>query len=382
MSLLAIHAATTEVTAVVVDPRGRIVSTAGHELVRHAPRPGWVEHAPEDIWQATLRATREVLASTDATDVTALGVTNQRGTVVLWDRETLGSPRPAIGSQDRRTTEIVARMRAEGVQERVAGLRLGPSFASTLTWLAEHEPHTWALVESGRYAVGTLDSYLVARMTRGTWHASDVSNASSTGLLDLRTGGWSDELCGVFGVPRDALPDLVPSWGEVAASEPRVFLGLELPIAGVAGDRSAALVARGCLEPGDALCALGPDPSILLSTGPVLEQPVAGLLPTVAWRSPVGEPTYALEGPLGGRDVLEAVPSVRRLRVDGAGAGDDVACQAMADRTGLPVERGQAGGTPALGVALLAGLGDGVWDSLDGVRDVWALDRRFEPVSG
>ena len=157
---------------------------------------------------------------------------------MLWDRETLGSPRRAIVWQDRRTADICDRLRDEGHEDRVAeltGLRLDPYFSGTkLMWLAEHEPHTWALVESGRYAVGTVDSYLIARMTRGTWHVTDVSNACRTLLFDLEAGDWSDELCELFGVPRDALPDLVPNWGEVAPTEP---VGVPRPVAADRRDR-------------------------------------------------------------------------------------------------------------------------------------------------
>ena len=210
MSILAIDAGTTGVTAVVVTPDGRIQAKGYQEFRQHFPQPGWVEHSAEEIWQATLEATREVLTKVDQSELTAVGITNQRETVVLWDRETLGSPRRAIVWQDRRTADICERLKAEGHEPRVAeltGLRLDPYFSGTkLTWLREHEPHTWALVESGRYAVGTVDSYLVARMTRGTWHVTDVSNASRTLLMDLSTGTWSDELCELFGVPRDALP--------------------------------------------------------------------------------------------------------------------------------------------------------------------------------
>ena len=138
--------------------------------------------------------------------------------------------------QDRRTADICTRLRDEGHEDRVTeltGLRLDPYFSGTkLIWLAENEPHTWALVESGRYAVGTVDSYLIARMTRGTWHVTDVSNACRTLLFDLAAGDWSDELCELFGVPRDALPELVPNWGEIATTDPTSFLGLSLPIAG------------------------------------------------------------------------------------------------------------------------------------------------------
>ena len=228
MSVLAIDAGTTGVTAVVVSTEGAILAKGYQEFAQHFPQPGWVEHAPEEIWQATLEATREALTRCDAGELTSIGITNQRETILLWDRETLGSPRRAIVWQDRRTAEICERLRAAGHEERVTeltGLRLDPYFSATkLMWLAEHEPRTWDLVVSGRYAVGTVDSYLIARMTRGTWHVTDVSNASRTLLLDLSTGEWSDELCDLFGVPRDALPELVPNWGEIATTDPALVL--------------------------------------------------------------------------------------------------------------------------------------------------------------
>jgi glycerol kinase len=163
-------------------------------------------------------------------------------------------------------------------------------------WLRENEPHTWALVEEGRYAVGTVDSYLIARMTRGTWHVTDVSNASRTLLWDLGTGEWSDELCELLGVPRDALPDVVPSWGEVATTDPRTFLGLELPIAGIAGDQQSALFGQTCFEVGDSKCTYGTGSFILTNTGTEVVRSDAGLLSTAAWKAPDGTLTYALEG--------------------------------------------------------------------------------------
>jgi glycerol kinase len=300
MSVLAIDAGTTGVTALVVDERGSVVAKGYQEFAQHFPQPGWVEHAPEEIWQATLEATRAVLKQTDPDALRAVGITNQRETVLLWDRETLGSPRRAIVWQDRRTADICDRLRSDGHEERVAeltGLRLDPYFSGTkLMWLAEHEPHTWSLVEEGRYAVGTVDSYLVARMTRGTWHVTDVSNACRTLLLDLASGEWSDELCALFGVPRDALPDLVPNWGEIAITDPATFCGLSLPIAGMAGDQQSALFGQTCFDVGDAKCTYGTGSFILTNTGTTLERSDAGLLSTAAWRSPSGELTYALEG--------------------------------------------------------------------------------------
>ena len=387
MSVLAIDAGTTGVTAVVVSPTGQIVATGHQELAQHSPEPGWVEHAPEEIWQATLAATRDVLRKVDASELTSIGITNQRETIVLWDRETLGSPRRAIAGQDRRTTDICTRLHDAGHEERISeltGLRLDPSFSGpTLMWLAEHEPHTWALVESGRYAVGTVDSYLVARMTRGTWHVTDVSNASRTLLFDLEEGDWSDELCQLFGVPTDALPELVPSWGEVASTDASAFLGLSLPIAGIAGEQQSALFAQTCFDVGDSSCTYATSPVILTNTGSTLVRPGAGLLSTAAWRSPDGVLTYASEGSVldtgtAVRATLEAIASeITSLRV--GGAADDVLCQLLADQVGLRVERSTVVETAALGAAFLAGLGTGVWGSTDVLRETWSLDRAFEP---
>ncbi|MDX6324089.1 MAG: glycerol kinase [Nocardioidaceae bacterium] len=300
MSVLAIDAGTTGVTALVVTAEGTIAARGYQEFAQHFPRPGWVEHSPEEIWQATLEAVREALAAYDGPAPRAVGITNQRETVLLWDRETLGSPRRAIVWQDRRTAAICNRLREEGHEDRVSeltGLRLDPYFSGTkLRWIAENEPHTWSLVEDGRYAVGTVDSYLVARMTRGTWHVTDVSNACRTLLFDLAAGDWSDELCDLFGVPRAALPDLVPNWGELATTDPRSFLGLELPVAGIAGDQQSALFGQTCFDVGDTKCTYGTGSFILTNTGTEVVRSQAGLLSTAAWKSPDGVLTYALEG--------------------------------------------------------------------------------------
>ncbi len=291
-NILAIDAGTTGVTALVVTDQGTIAAKANHEFRQHFPKPGWVEHSPEEIWQATLEATRDCLAEWDgsADDLAGIGITNQRETVLLWDRETLGSPRRAIVWQDRRTADICKRMKEEGHEERVTeltGLRLDPYFSGTkLVWLAENEPNTWALVEDGRYAIGTVDSYLIARMTRGTWHITDVSNACRTLLFDLEEGAWSQELCDLFGVPMDALPEIVPNWGELATTDPKSFLDLELPIAGIAGDQQSALFGQTCFDPGDSKCTYGTGSFILTNTGSEVVRSDAGLLSTAAWKAP------------------------------------------------------------------------------------------------
>ncbi len=464
MSVLAIDAGTTGVTALVVEHDGTISAKGYQEFAQHFPKPGWVEHAPEEIWQATLEATRQVIKAYDASQLQAIGITNQRETIVLWDRETLGSPRRAIVWQDRRTADLCTRLRDEGHEARVrelTGLRLDPYFSGTkLMWLAENEPHTWALVQSGRYAIGTVDSYLIARMTRGTWHATDVSNACRTLLFDLEAGDWSDELCSLFGVPRDALPELVPNWGEIGTSDPKSFLDLSLPISGVAGDQQAALFGQTCFDVGDSKCTYGTGSFVLTNTGSEIQRSEA-LLASAAWRSPDGVITYASEGSifvtgaaiqwlrdglqiigdaketepiartvsdtegvvfvpaltgLGAphwdpqargliigltrgttrahvvraaleaiafevRDVLDVMPTLSSLRVDGGAAANNMLCQIQADQIGVPVERPTVVETTGLGAAFLAGLGAGVWDSTDDLRHTWTLDRRFEPAA-
>ena len=300
MSVLAIDCGTTGVTALVVAPDGHVVGRGYQEFPQHFPRPGWVEHEPEEIWVSTLQACRLALSGLPPDQrVTAIGVTNQRETVVVWDRERLSAPRRAIVWQDRRTTQICERLKEAGHEPRVAeltGLRLDPYFTATkLTWLAEHDPAIWEGVTSGRLVVGTVDSYIVARLTGGARHVTDASNASRTLLFDLRTGRWSEELCELFGVPRAALPDVVASYGEVGRTDPGAFLGLDVPVAGIAGDQQAALFGQGCYEPGRSKCTYGTGSFVLVNTGevPVLS---SRLLTTVAWMEPAGSLVYALEG--------------------------------------------------------------------------------------
>ncbi|CAN5186181.1 glycerol kinase GlpK [soil metagenome] len=356
MSVLAIDAGTTGVTALVVDGSGSIAAKGYQEFAQHFPRPGWVEHSPEEIWQATLEATRDALAAysdTGGPEVQAVGITNQRETVLLWDRETLGSPRRAIVWQDRRAAEICTRLREAGHEQRVSdvtGMRLDPYFSATkLMWLAEHEPNTWALVHDGRYAVGTVDSYLVARMTRGTWHVTDVSNASRTLLFDLEQGEWSPEMCDLFDVPRTALPEVVPSWGDIATTDARAFLGLELPIAGIAGDQQSALFGQTCFDVGESKCTYGTGSFILTNTGSEVVRSDVGLLSTAAWKSPEGDLTYALEGAI---FVTGAAVQWLRdgLQIVGSAAETEPIATTVADSEGVVF------------VPALTGLGAPHWD--------------------
>jgi glycerol kinase len=298
VSVLAIDAGTTGVTVLLVGRDGAVLARGYQEFAQHFPQPGWVEHEPEEIWGAVLSATRQVLAA-GAEAPTCVGITDQRETVVLWDRETLAAPRRAVVWQDRRTADLCDRLRSDGVEPDVrarTGLRLDPYFSATkLTWIAEHDPASWAGVVAGRTAVGTVDSYVVARLTGGAIHATDPSNASRTLLYDLHAGAWSPELAGIFGVPLAALPEVRPSNGDFGVTDPRAFLGLELPVRGVLGDQQAALFGQACFTPGSSKCTYGTGSFVLVNTGSAPVESGAGLLTTVAWD--VGEGlVYALEG--------------------------------------------------------------------------------------
>lgn len=299
MSVLTIDAGTTGVTALVVSENGTVLARGYQEFAQHYPESGWVEHVPEEIWQATLAACQAALDSTDDAP-TCIGITNQRETAVLWSRKRGSAPRRAIVWQDRRTAGICTELRDAGHEGRVTeltGLRLDPYFTATkLTWMKRNDQRAWSGVESGETVVGTVDSYLISRLTGGAKHVTDASNASRTLLYDIRAGAWSQELCELFGVPASALPEVVPSYGTVGESEPDEFLGLRLPIAGIAGDQQAAMFGQNCYIPGSSKCTYGTGSFVLVNTGTEAVAPEHGLLSTVLWQHPDGRIDYALEG--------------------------------------------------------------------------------------
>ena len=351
MTVLAIDAGTTGVTALVIGADGTVDSRGYAEFTQRFPRPGWVEHEPEDIWSATLSACRTALAGAPQPPV-ALGITNQRETAVLWDRRSLRSPRPAIVWQDRRTAGICTRLRDAGHEERVrelTGLRLDPYFTATkLTWLADQDEPAWSGVRDGSVAVGTVDSYVVARLTGGRRHVTDASNASRTMLYDIGAGGWSGELCDLFGVPVASLPEVVPSSGELGRTDPKTFLGLDLPIAGIAGDQQAALFGQACYAEGQSKCTYGTGSFVLANTGRTPVRSEAGLLTTVAWDLGDG-PVFALEGA-----IFVTGAAVQWLR-DGLGLIDSAA-----EIEGLARTVPDSGGV--VFVPALTGLGAPDWD--------------------
>lgn len=302
--VLAIDAGTTGMSALLVDRQGIISGIGYQEFPQHFPEEGWVEHDLGQIWAATLTAVESVLHNHQsqygaAPKIVSVGITNQRETVCLWDRETLGAPRRAIVWQDRRTATLCATMKTQGLEPKVSqltGLRLDPYFSATkLVWIRENEPHIWAQVDSGRVAIGTIDSYLIARMTRGLEHITDHTNASRTLLYDIHTGTWSEELAKLFGVNLEALPTIVSSSGVVAHTDPDAFLGISAPIAGIAGDQQAALVGHAGLDAGNAKCTYGTGSFLLMNTGSQIVHSQAGLLTTVALEVD-GKRTFALEG--------------------------------------------------------------------------------------
>jgi len=318
-SILALDQGTTGSTALVIHKDGSVLGRGYREFTQHFPQPGWVEHDPEEILRVSLEAIAQALASAGERPV-GLGITNQRETVVLWDRRTLAPVAPAIVWQDRRTTARCRELRESGAEKLLrkrTGLVADPYFSATkLEWLLR-DPEMRRRAGAGELAAGTVESWLVARLTGGRVHVSDHTNASRTLLYDLRDRDWHPELLGIFGIPRELLPSIVPSSGVVGESDPSHF-GFPLPIAGLAGDQQSALFGQGCCSDGLAKNTYGTGAFLLVYRGDRLPQPPEGVLATAAC-GPSGEPAYALEG-----SVFIAGAAVQWLR-DGLGIIDTAA---------------------------------------------------------
>ncbi|WP_070989070.1 glycerol kinase GlpK [Halofilum ochraceum] len=466
--ILAIDQGTTSSRAIVHDFRGRVVASSQLEFDQHYPHGGWVEHDPEDLWQSTLRVAREALGQADreGVDVVALGITNQRETTVVWDTRSGEAIHNAIVWQDRRTAEYCARLKSEGYEAQVterSGLLLDPYFSATkVAWILDNVPGARDKATAGRLAFGTVDSWLIWRLTGGRVHATDATNASRTMLFNIHEQRWDDELLALFDVPRSMLPTVLDSADDFGSADSG-YIGRALPIRGVAGDQHAAVVGQTCFTPGMIKSTYGTGCFALMNTGPTPVTSHNRLLTTMAYRL-AGQPTYALEGSifvagatikwlrddlgmlesatdseeyarradpdddvylvpaftgLGApywdpdargaifgltrktgvpeltRAALEAVcyqthdlvvamaadanTPVRELRVDGGMVPNNWLLQRLADLVGVSVERPRDTETTALGASYLAGLGHGVWGSLEEVRGQWALEARFEP---
>jgi glycerol kinase len=326
-SILAIDQGTTGTTCLVLSEDGRVLGRAYSEFTQHFPKPGWVEHDAQEIWAVTQAVAREALGLAVEADVRGVGITNQRETVVLWDRVTLEPVHRAIVWQDRRTAAICADLRKAGHEEEVrqrTGLLLDPYFSGTkLLWLLREYPELRARAEAGELAAGTIDTWLTARLTRGSVHATDPTNASRTLLYNLSLAAWDPWLLDILEVPQALLPEVRSSSGSFGVTHGEA-LGIEVPISGVAGDQQAALFGQGCWSRGLAKSTYGTGAFLLMHTGDRIVPSNHGLLTTAACDSSGGL-AFALEG-----SVFIAGAAIQWLR-DGLGLIDDASeSQAMA----------------------------------------------------
>jgi glycerol kinase len=348
--VLGIDAGTTGVRTFAIDDASTVVRSAYREFPQYFPEPGWVEHDADEIWDATLATLAEVVRGCeDAGDtVVAIGITNQRETTVVWDRSTGRPLHRAIVWQDRRTAPRCDELRSAGHEPFVrehTGLVLDPYFSATkLAWLLRDG----GVARTPGLAFGTVDSWLLWRLTDGGVHATEPSNASRTLLFDIRTGDWSDELCALFDVPRAALGEIHPTSGRFGTTVADAAAGLTVPVSGMAGDQQSALFGQACFEPGMAKNTYGTGSFVLVNLGSSAPAPVEGLLTTVAWK--LGDvTTYAMEGA-----IFVTGAAIQWLR-------DELQIIERADEIGpLAASVDDAGGV--VFVPAFTGLGSPYWD--------------------
>jgi glycerol kinase len=350
--ILAIDQGTTGTTCLIFNERAELVGRAYREFSQVFPEPGWVEHDAGEIWQVTQAVAGEALAAAGVKPggLTAVGITNQRETICVWDPATGEPLHNAIVWQDRRTAARCDELRAAGFEPLVrvrTGLVLDPYFSATkIQWLLEHVPGLGERARAGRALFGTIDSWLIFKLTGE--HLTDVSNASRTLLYDIAAGRWDPELLELFGVPERSLPRVCPSAGVLAQTRPAALHGHAVPVAGVAGDQQAALFGQACLEPGMGKNTYGTGSFVLLNTGASAPEPVPGLLATVAWE--LGEQrSYALEA-----SIFVTGAAVQWLR-DGLGI-----IERAADSEALAASL--SGNEGVYFVPALTGLGSPHWD--------------------
>jgi glycerol kinase len=333
--VVAIDQGTTSSRAMVFRADLSIAAQAQQEFTQHYPQSGWVEHAPEDLWQTTLTTLRQAVAKAGITtdQIAAIGITNQRETTIVWDRATGQPVHRAIVWQDRRTAEVCQRLKADGAQPAVTaktGLLLDPYFSGTkIAWILDQDPARRARAEAGQLLFGTVDTFLLWKLTGGRVHATDATNASRTLLLDIHSGQWDDELLRLFRVPRAMLPEVRDSSADFGMTDASV-LGSAVRIGGIAGDQQAATVGQGCFAPGMMKSTYGTGCFALLNTGTTAVPSKNALLTTIAYQLG-GRRTYALEGA-----IFIAGAAVQWLR-DGLGiiklAAETGALAAAADPT-------------------------------------------------
>lgn len=467
--LIALDQGTTSSRAILYDAAARVIATAHHPFTQHYPQPGWVEHDANEIWQTQKQALLDVLkaAGVDASQIAGIGITNQRETTVVWERESCRPISPAIVWQCRRTAqrceELTAGNHAEQIRNKT-GLVVDAYFSATkVEWMLDQDPLLRERAERGELLFGTIDSWILWNLSGGKLHSTDVTNASRTMLFNIHTLDWDDELLQLFRIPRAMLPQVRPS-SEVYGTTDPALLGTAVPVAGIAGDQQAALFGQGCFQAGMAKNTYGTGCFLLMNTGSQPIQSQNGLLTTVAWQ--IGDQVnYALEGSVfiagagvqwlrdelqiiddaaetetlaqsvpdtGGvyivpaftglgapywdpyargtiwgltrgtnrahiaramlesiayqtRDVLDAMGadsklSVQELRVDGGAVQNGFLMQFQADLLGCAVLRPESHESTARGVAFLAGLAVGFWESIDALPAPGQLATRFTPA--
>ena len=321
--IISIDQGTTSSRAILFDSGGRSVFSSQLEFTQFFPRDGWVEHDPEEIWSTTIQVVQDVLkfAAENGKEIAAIGITNQRETTVVWDRATGKPLYNAIVWQDRRTAGYCESLRKQGKEQLVAdktGLLLDPYFSGTkLNWILEHVDGARARAENGELAFGTIDSFLIWRLTGGRSHATDATNASRTLMFNIHRQNWDDELLELFSIPASLLPKVLDCAADFGHSDQTV-IGAEIPIAGVAGDQQAALIGQACFEPGMIKSTYGTGCFMILNTGTWALSSKNKLLTTVGYRL-AGKTTYALEG-----SIFVAGAAVQWLR-DGIGIIDSAA---------------------------------------------------------
>ncbi|VUD59271.1 Glycerol kinase [Thalassocella blandensis] len=299
-AILAIDQGTTSSRAIVFDTASRIITVAQEEFPQHYPADGWVEHAPEDIWQSTLRVSQQAIkqAQSEGFEIVTIGITNQRETTLAWQRSTGKAIGNAIVWQDRRTADYCATLKSQGHETMVSaktGLLLDPYFsASKMRWILDNYPEAQQLADQGDLAFGTVDSFLLWRLTDGKSFFTDATNASRTNLFNIETQCWDTELLTLFGIPAATLPEVKDSAAEFGTTSQAV-LGHSIPIQGIAGDQQAATVGQCCFHPGDIKSTYGTGCFVVMNTGEELIRSQHRLLSTVAYRLQ-GKPCYALEG--------------------------------------------------------------------------------------
>jgi len=470
--IISLDAGTTGVRAVAVDHDGKLIGRSYKEFTQYFPQPGWVEHDAAEIWETAREVVAECVASVGR-PVAAVGITDQRETIVAWDRITGEPLHRAIVWQDRRTAARCDSLRDAGEVDRIrrlTGLVLDPYFSATkIEWLLTDG----GVVADTNLLLGTIDSWLIWNLTGGAAHVTDASNASRTMLFDIGRLEWSNELCELFGVPQSSLPEVVPSAGVLGMTVEGSGLPEGTPIAGIAGDQQAALFGQACVHPGMAKNTYGTGSFVLMNVGTACPEPTEGLLTTVGWTLPAAAfgttgndvTHYALEGaifatgatvqwlrdglgiiddatevgPLAesvedsagvvvvpafaglgspfwdpyargtivgitrgvgrahiARAVVEAMAFQTRdvvdtmtaasgtglgeLRVDGGASAMDLLLQLQANQLGVTVARAAEHETTALGAAYLAGIGAGIWATVDEVATRWTASSRVEPV--